>query len=149
MDRHSISMTINSSFSGEIFPRIGLAVTNFNLPAGKELKVYNGRGDDENRIKEGKNTLRRDKTSCHRFAANQVRLLIGFLAYILQMKCSGDYLPGEEVKRSMERLIKGLIGGRSEGRVSRSEVASSCGFSLSLGHIIKTFTLESSHKSVT
>jgi hypothetical protein len=44
------------------------------LPAGKMVKVYNGRGDVKNRIKEGKNTLRRDKTSYQRFEADQARL---------------------------------------------------------------------------
>jgi hypothetical protein len=43
---------------GELFPRIGFILTNSKLPAGKVAKVYNGRGDVENRIKEGKNTLR-------------------------------------------------------------------------------------------
>ncbi len=43
---------------GELFPRIGFIVTNSRLPAGKVVKVYNGRGDVENRIKEGKNALR-------------------------------------------------------------------------------------------
>ncbi len=46
---------------GELFPRIGFVVTNSRLPAGKVIKVYNGRGDVENRIKEGKNTLRWDQ----------------------------------------------------------------------------------------
>ena len=43
---------------GELFPRIGFVITNSRLLAGKVTKVYNGRGDVENRIKEGKNTLR-------------------------------------------------------------------------------------------
>jgi hypothetical protein len=59
---------------GELFPRIGLVITNSRLPAGKVIKVYNGRVEIENRIKEGKNTLRWDKTSCQRFEANQARL---------------------------------------------------------------------------
>jgi hypothetical protein len=94
---------------GELFPRIGFIVTNSKLPAVKVVKVYNGRGDVENRIKEGKNTLRWDKTSCHRFAANQARLLMGVLAYNLLHMLRQFYLMGEEVKRSMEWLIKGLI----------------------------------------
>ncbi len=61
---------------GEFFPRIGFIVTNSKPPGGKVVKVYNGRGDVGNRIKEGKNTLRWDKTSCHHFAANQGRLLM-------------------------------------------------------------------------
>ena len=41
---------------GELFPRIGFVVSNSRLPADKVIK--NGRGNVENRIKEGKNTLR-------------------------------------------------------------------------------------------
>jgi len=94
---------------GELFPRIGFIVTNSKLPAGKVVKVYNGRGDVENRIKEGKNTLRWDKTSCCRFAANEARLLMGVLAYNLLHMLRQFYLLGEKVKRSMEWLIKRLI----------------------------------------
>ena len=94
---------------GELFPRIGFIVTNSKLGAGKVVKVYNGRGDVENRIKEGKNTLRWDKTSCHRFAANQARLLMGVLAYNLLHMLRQFYFLGEEVKRSMEWLITRLI----------------------------------------
>jgi hypothetical protein len=36
---------------------------NSRLPAGTVVKVYNGRGDVENRIKEGKNTVGWDKIS--------------------------------------------------------------------------------------
>jgi hypothetical protein len=54
--------------------RLGLLVGKVN---------YNGRGEVENRIKEGKNTRRWDKTSCQRFEANQARLKMGVLAYNL------------------------------------------------------------------
>jgi hypothetical protein len=94
---------------GELFPRIGFVVTNSRLPAGKAVKVYNGRGDVENRIKEGKNTLRWDKTSCQRFEANQARLKMGVLAYNLLHMIRQFYVWGEEVKRSMDWLIKRLI----------------------------------------
>jgi hypothetical protein len=43
---------------GRLTIRGFLFVTNSKLPAGKVVKVYNGRGDVENRIKEGKKTLR-------------------------------------------------------------------------------------------
>jgi len=66
---------------GELLPRYNFVVTNSRLPAAKVVKVYNGRANIENRIKEGKNTLRWDKTSCHRFSANEARLKMGFLAY--------------------------------------------------------------------
>ena len=94
---------------GELFPRIGFVVTNSRLPAGKVVKVYNGRAEIENRIKEGKNTLRWDKTSCQRFEANQARLKMGVLAYNLLHMIRQFYVWGEEVKRSMDWLIKRLI----------------------------------------
>jgi len=94
---------------GELFPRIGFVVTNSRLPAGKVVKVYNGRGEIENRIKEGKNTLRWDKTSCQRFEANQARLKMGVLAYNLLHMIRQFYVWGEEVRRSMDWLIKRLI----------------------------------------
>jgi hypothetical protein len=94
---------------GELFPRIGFVVTSSRLPAGRVIKVYNGRAEIENRIKEGKNTLRWDKTSCQRFEANQARLKMGLLAYNLLHMIRQFYVWGEEVKRSVEWLIKRLI----------------------------------------
>ncbi len=43
------------------------------------MKVYYARANMESRIKYAKNTLRWDKTSCHRFEANQARLKMGAL----------------------------------------------------------------------
>jgi hypothetical protein len=94
---------------GELFPRISFVVTNSRLPAGKVIKVYNGRAEIENRIKEGKKTLRWDKTSCQRFEANQARLKMGLLAYNLIHMIRQFYVWGEAVKRSMDWLIKSLI----------------------------------------
>ncbi len=93
----------------ELFPRVGLIVTNSKLSAEEIVKVYNGRGDVENRIKEGKNTLRWDKTSCHRFEANQARLKMGVLVYNLLHLMRERYIMGEEVKRSVEWLIRRII----------------------------------------
>jgi hypothetical protein len=75
------------------------------LALGKVVKVYNGRGNVENRIKEGKNTLRRDKTSCHRFAANEAILKMGFLAYNLLHLIRRFYLWGEDMRPSIEWII--------------------------------------------
>jgi hypothetical protein len=94
---------------GELFPRIGFVVTNSRLSAGKVVKVYNGRAEIENRIKEGKNTLSWDETSCQRFEANQARLKMGVLAYNLLHMIRQFYVWGEEVKRSIDWLIKRLI----------------------------------------
>lgn len=46
-------------------------------------QVYCQRGQAENWIKDHKNALRSDLTSCHRFAANQFRLHLHSMAYIL------------------------------------------------------------------
>ena len=94
---------------GELFPRIGFIVSNSRLTAREIVKVYNGRTDVENRIKEGKNTLRWDKTSCHRFEANRARLKMGVLAYNLLHMIRFLYLRGEEVRRSVEWIIRRLI----------------------------------------
>ncbi|MGQ9688544.1 MAG: IS1380 family transposase [Desulfobaccales bacterium] len=94
---------------GKLFPRLGFVVTNSRLPAGKVIKVYNGRGEVENQIKEGKNTLRWDKTSCQRFEANQARWKMGVLAYNLLPLIRQFYVWGEEVKWSSDWLSKRLI----------------------------------------
>ncbi|MBW1707614.1 MAG: IS1380 family transposase [Deltaproteobacteria bacterium] len=94
---------------GELFPRVGFIVTNSRLSSKEVVKTYNGRANVENRIKEGKNTLRWDKTSCHKFDANQARLKMGLLAYNLLHLLREFYMEGEEVKRSVEWLIRRVV----------------------------------------
>ncbi len=48
--------------SNQLIWDMNFILTNSRLHGTKVVKVYNGRGDVENRIKEGKNTLRWDKT---------------------------------------------------------------------------------------
>jgi len=102
----------------ELFPRVGFIVTNSTQPAWKVVKVYNGRANVENRIKEAKNTLPWDKTSCHRFEANQARLKMGAVAYNLLHMIREFHLLGEDVKRSMEWLIRRII--KAASRISYS-----------------------------
>jgi len=94
---------------GELFPRVGFIVTNSNMEAQRVITVYNGRAEIENRIKEGKNTLRWDKTSCDRFAANQARLLVGCLAYNLLHLIRDAAFWGESVKPSIDSIIRRLV----------------------------------------
>jgi hypothetical protein len=57
-----------------------------NLPRRKPkatYRLYTDRGDVENRIKELKNDLQSGRTSCHRFLANQFRLLLHGAAFVL------------------------------------------------------------------
>jgi len=93
----------------QLIPDMNFIVTNSRLNRTKVIKAYNGRGDARNRIKEGKNTLRWDKTSCHRFGANCARLKMGALAYNLLHMLRRFYVKGEGVRRSVEWLIKRLI----------------------------------------
>ena len=62
-----------------------------------------------NRIKEGNNALRWDKTNRRRPEANQARLQMGVMAYNLLHMIRQLYAGGEKVKRSVEWLIKRLI----------------------------------------
>ena len=73
------------------------------------MKVCNGRANVENRIKEAKNTLGWDKTSCHRFEANQAWLKMGALAYNLVHMVRGFHLKGEDLKRSIEWIVRRII----------------------------------------
>ncbi|MGO9017795.1 MAG: transposase [Syntrophobacteraceae bacterium] len=79
------------------------------LEGKKVITTYNGRAEIENRIKEGKNTLRWDKTSCHRFAANQARLLVGRLAYNLLHMIRDAAFWGESVKPSVDSIVRRLV----------------------------------------
>src|SRR5262249_48011108 len=45
--------------------------------------IYCARGQAENEIKDHKLYLQSDRTSCHRFEANQFRLLLHAAAYVL------------------------------------------------------------------
>jgi hypothetical protein len=76
---------------GELFPRVGFIVTTMTARPEGVVHCYNGRGTAEQRIlvlsgdetKEGKYALNWTRLSCHRFAANQVRLWLFILAYNL------------------------------------------------------------------
>ena len=99
---------------GELLPRLGFIVTNLDLPQEGVVHFYNGRGTAEQWIKEGKYALHWTRLSCHRFAANAVRLQLFVLAYNLGNFLRRLALP-EAVKdwslRSVQvKLIK--IGGR-------------------------------------
>jgi hypothetical protein len=60
-------------------------VTNLQTPRNAWIyeTIYCGRGQMENYIKDHKLFLHSDRTSCHRFAANQFRVLLHSAAYVL------------------------------------------------------------------
>ena len=60
-------------------------VTDLEQVAAKVLyrQLYCARGQAENEIKDHKLYLKSDRTSCHRFEANQFRLFLHSAAYVL------------------------------------------------------------------
>ena len=80
-----------------------------NLPGDpQELydHVYCARGDMENRIKEQQLDLFSDRTSCHRWWANQFRLLLSSLAYVLIQTIRRVGLKGTEMARAQCNTIR-------------------------------------------
>jgi Transposase DDE domain group 1 len=68
---------------GELFPRAGFIVTSLTGANRAVVCFYNQRGTAEQWIKEGKEATHWTRLSCHRFRANEVRLLLGVIAYNL------------------------------------------------------------------
>jgi len=73
-------------------------------------KIYCQRGEVENRIKELKYGLAIDRTSCTRFFANQLRVLLTATAYVLlqevRLAAAGTALARAQVSTMRERLLK-------------------------------------------
>ncbi len=68
---------------GELFPRVGFIVTSLTGTNRAVVRFYNQRGTAEQWIKEGKAATHWTRLFCHRFRANEVRLLLGVIAYNL------------------------------------------------------------------
>src|SRR5213593_4216900 len=86
-------------------------VTNLpHRPATVYTRLYCGRGDMENRLKELQQGLAMDRTSCSRFAANQLRLLFSVAAYglfqALQSLARATAVGSAQVWTLRERLVK-------------------------------------------
>jgi len=84
-----------------------------NLPGKSQAvyeKVYCGRGEIENRIKELHHGLEIDRTSCSRFWANQFRVLMTAAAYVLmqelRLRAARTACARAQVSILRERLIK-------------------------------------------
>jgi len=68
--------------------------------------LYCARGEMENRIKEAQLGLFADRTSCQVFAANQFRLLLSSLAYILTERLRALALAGTEFARLQATTLR-------------------------------------------
>ena len=115
-------------------------VTNRNdLSAQSLYDHYTDRGQAENFIKAFKNHLSMDRLSCHRFLANQFRLLLHGLAYQMFV-CLRDYLHGTpwqklEIETLRRRVLK--IGARIRQTTRRIWVHLSSAFpEQSLFHLV-------------
>src|SRR3954469_4176589 len=69
-------------------------------------RLYCARGEAENRIKEAQLDLFGTRASCHRFAANQLRLLLAALAYTLMQRLRELALKGSELERACAATIR-------------------------------------------
>ena len=79
-------------------------------PRGVYEQVYCARGDIENRIKELHDGLQIDRTSCSRFWANQLRVLLTAAAYVLmqelRLRAARTACARAQVATLRERLLK-------------------------------------------
>lgn len=69
-------------------------------------RLYCARGEAENRIKEAQLDLFGTRASCHKFAANQFRLLLAALAYTLMQRLRELALKGTELERACAATIR-------------------------------------------
>ena len=85
-------------------------MTNLPLEPEAVYGIYRQRGDVENRYKELKDSLGLGRTSCPRFLANQFRVLLTAIAYVLfqtlQQYAQRTAAAGAQVSTLRERLIK-------------------------------------------
>jgi hypothetical protein len=90
-------------------------ITNIaDMLAEEVYEFYCDRGDVENRIKELKDDLLSDRTSCHRFLANQFRLILHSAAFVLlqalRKLLAGSEFADAQVSTLRTRLLK--VGAR-------------------------------------
>jgi DDE family transposase len=85
-------------------------VTNLRLTPDKVYALYCQRGEIENRIKELHHGLAIDRTSCSRFLANQLRVLLTAAAFVLlqevRRRAAGTRFHRTQVWTLREQLFK-------------------------------------------
>jgi hypothetical protein len=112
--RHERRVVVKAEITcGELNPRF--VVTSLDAMNPESVyEFYCARGNQENRIKEIKLDLSSGRTSCHRFLANQFRLLLHTAACVLmgvlQEACAGTRWAHAQVGTLRLRLLK--VGAR-------------------------------------
>jgi hypothetical protein len=94
--------------NGKANPRFVVTSLAASEIAAQELyeKLYCARGEMENRIKEQQLDLFADRTSCHVFRGNQVRLYMSSMAYVLMSELRRIGLRGSELARAQCGTIR-------------------------------------------
>jgi hypothetical protein len=89
-------------------PNVRFVVTNLvdRSPATVYDGLYTARGDMENRIREQQLGLFADRTSCHKFLANQFRLLLASAAYVLIDHVRRTVLAGTALAKAQVTTIR-------------------------------------------
>jgi len=93
----------------ELFPRVGFIITTLSGTNRAVVRFYNQRGTAEQWIKEGKTATHWTRLSCHRFRANEVRLLLGVIAYNLGNLLRRLVLPATVQDWSLTSLQQRLL----------------------------------------
>jgi hypothetical protein len=105
-------------------------VTNLRGAAWGLYNFYAARGEMENRIKELKCDLQMDRTSCHRFVANQFRVLLHAAAFVLccalREALADTELAQAQVGTLQRRLLKLGVRVKETARRVWLQFASSC-----------------------
>jgi hypothetical protein len=111
-------------------PRFVVASLSADEVGARELyeEIYCARGEMENRIKEQQLDLFADRTSCHVFRGNEVRVYLSSFAYVLMSELRRIGLAGTEMARAQcgtirTKLLK--IGARVRVTVRRIWVSMS------------------------
>jgi hypothetical protein len=121
-----------------------------NLARGGEYlydKMYCARGEMENRIKEQQLELFADRTSCHKWWANQFRMILSGLAYTLVEYIRAKFLQGTELAKVQVGTLRlklfkiGAVIIRNTRRI-KFLLSSSYPYQHIWGHILKALALE-------
>lgn len=96
--------------SGDPKENFRFVVTNLE-GSGQSLyeTLYCQRGDAENRIKEQQLGLFADRTSCHEFVPNQLRVLLSAAAYVLLQHLRQEALAGTELAEAQVGTIRNKL----------------------------------------
>jgi len=89
-------------------PNVRFVVTNLVERTPEQIYdgLYTARGDMENRIKEQQLGLFADRTSCHKFIANQFRLMLASAAYVLVDHLRHTALASTDLRRAQVTTIR-------------------------------------------